>query len=318
MKISVIIPVYNAATTIEKCVDSIIGNDYKDVEVILVEDFSKDNSWEVCEKLSAKYDNVHSLRNERNRGVSYTRNQGLKVASGEYTIFVDSDDWVDKNYFTEFLNVMQSEEPSMVVCGYMNHDEKVNGSTDRYGWDDFEGVKEYSTKDIIESLHKGALLQQLWNKIFITKLIQDHNIRFDESISIGEDTRFVLDYMKAGQIQTIYLLNKPLYHYIRGQAGSLMYRVGYESVEEPLKNLRKLYQILDYDEDKIEDLICAERQQQIELYAYLIFHNSGMKLKEKKRLILRLDESQGMELYKKNRTLYYKERIAMAMKKFTK
>ena len=284
MKISVIIPVYNAASTIEKCVDSIMENDYKDIEVILIEDCSKDCSWEVCEQLSAKYEAVQSIHNEKNRGVSYTRNQGLKLASGEYTMFVDSDDWVDDCYFSEFMKTMNTEKQSMVVCGYVNHDEKVNGSTEEYGWDGFEGIKEYCTKDIIEPLYKSTLLQQLWNKIFVTKLIKDNQIWFDESISIGEDTRFVLDYIKLGQIETIYLLNKPLYHYIRGKEGSLMYRVGYESVEEPLKNLRKLFQILEYEEDKIDTLIHEERQRQIEIYAYLIFHKTGMRQKEKKRL----------------------------------
>lgn len=318
MKVSVIIPVYNASTTVEMCVDSIIANDYKEVEVILIEDCSKDDSWAVCEKLSAKYENVQCIRNERNRGVSYTRNQGLKRATGEYTMFVDSDDWVDGNYFSEFVRVIQSEENSMVVCGYVNHDEKVNGSTEEYRWDGFEGVKQHATEDIIENLYKSTLLQQLWNKIFITKIIRDNQIWFDESINIGEDTRFVLDYIKAGQINTIYLLNKPLYHYIRGKEGSLMYRVGYESVEEPLKNLRKLYEILDYEKDRIDSLIEAEHQRQIELYAYLIFHNSGMKQGEKKRLILQLDEVQGKKLYQKNKLLFYKERIAITLKKFMK
>lgn len=318
MKISVIIPVYNAATTVEMCVDSIIANDYKEIEVILIEDCSKDDSWAVCEKLSARHENVQCIRNERNRGVSYTRNQGLKRAIGEYTMFVDSDDWVDGNYFSEFLKIMQSAEQAMVVCGYVNHDEKVNGSTEEYRWDGFEGVKKHSTEDIIESLYKSTLLQQLWNKIFITRIIRDNQIWFDESINIGEDTRFVLDYIKAGQIHTIYLLNKPLYHYIRGKEGSLMYRVGYESVEEPLKNLRKLYEILDYEKERIDSLIEAERQRQIELYAYLIFHNSGMKQSEKKRLILQLDEVQGKKLYQKNKLLFYKERIAIALKKFMK
>ena len=97
-----------------------------------------------------------------------------------------------------------------------------------------------------------------------------------------------------------------------------MYRVGYESVEEPLKNLRRLYEILDYDKNQIDTIIGEERRRQIELYAYLIFHNSGMKQKEKKRLILQLDEIQGMDLYKKNRNLFYKERIVKVMKKFVR
>jgi len=315
--INVIIPVYNAEKTIEKCVESIEANTYKDVEIILVEDCSKDESWKVCKELAEKYAKIKCIRNERNRGVSYTRNQGLKAASGEYIMFVDSDDWVDENYFSEFIQVFEGKKNSLMVCGYVNHDEKVNGVTDIFGWNDFEGVKKCEIKSVIKSLHEKSLLQQLWNKIFMTSLIKEKNIQFDESINIGEDTRFVLDYIYKCEIETIYLLNKPLYHYIRGQAGSLMYKVGYESVEEPLKNLRKLYQILEYESDEIDNLIQKERQRQIELYAYLIFHNAGMDAQEKKRLIINLDEQQGENLYKKNKKLFYKERVAMLLKKIT-
>lgn len=313
--ISVIIPVYNAEKTIEKCVESIEVNSYKDVEIILVEDCSKDNSWDICKKLAERYANIKIVRNKRNRGVSYTRNQGITAAAGEYMMFVDSDDWIAENYFSEFLYVLEGASKSLVICGYVNHDEKVNGTTDVFGWNDFEGVKKSSVKDVIKPLYEGSLLQQLWNKIFITALIKERKICFDESISIGEDTRFVLEYIRKCQIETIYLLNKPLYHYIRGQTGSLMYKVGYESVEEPLKNLRMLYQILGLEANKIDVIIRDERQKQIELYAYLIFHNKGMDEQEKKRLILNLDEKQGASLYKKNRKLFYKERVVVLLKK---
>lgn len=313
--VSVVVPVYNAEKTIEKCVESIEVNSYKDVEIILVEDCSKDNSWEICKKLVEKYSNIKIVRNERNRGVSYTRNQGIKAATGEYTMFVDSDDWIAENYFSEFLHVLEGTSKSLVVCGFVNHDEIVNGTTDIFGWNDFEGVKKSSVKDVIKLLYEGNLLQQLWNKIFITTLIKEKKICFDESISIGEDTRFVLEYIRKCQIETIYLVNKPLYHYIRGQNGSLMYKVGYESVEEPLKNLRMLYQILGLEDNKIDRIIKDERQKQIELYAYLIFHNKGMDAQEKKRLILNLDKKQGASLYKKNRKLFYKERVALLFKK---
>lgn len=309
--ISIIVPVYNAEKTIEKCIESIEDNSYKDIEVILIEDCSKDESREICGKLTEKYANIKYIQNERNRGVSYTRNRGLERASGEYIMFVDSDDWVEKNYFSEFLQIFERTENALVICGYVNHDEKVNGTTDIFGWNDFKGVKKSDVKDIIKSLHEKSLLQQLWNKIFVAELIKEKGICFDESISIGEDTRFVLEYIYKCGIETIYLLNKPLYHYIRGQADSLMYKVGYESVEEPLKNLRMLYQILEVKDDEIDNIIDKERQKQIELYAYLIFHNEGMNKQEKKRLILNLDEKQGESLYKKNRKLFYKERIAM-------
>lgn len=313
--ISVIIPVYNAGKTIEKCVQSIEENTYKDIEIILVEDCSKDESWHICKKLSEAYTNVKCIRNENNRGVSYTRNQGLSIATGEYTMFVDSDDWIDENYFSEFFKIIRGKEKSLVVCGYINHDEKVNGITTVYGWDEFEGVKTYNVKGIIKSLYEKNLLQQLWNKIFYTKHIKDKNIRFDENISIGEDTRFVLTYISKCGIDDIYLLNKPLYHYIRGNEGSLMYRVGYESVEEPLKNLKMLYQIIGMNEQEINRRIKEDRKKQVELYAYLIYHNNGMHNREKKRLILKLDEKYGKSLYKKNKSLYYKERLSLFIKR---
>ena len=138
---------------------------------------------------------------------------------------------------------------------------------------------------------------------------RENEIFFDESISIGEDLRFILEYIRKCNITEIYLINRPLYHYMRDQKGALMYRVGYEGVEEPLKNLRELYRILGKTDEEIEQILIAERQRQLEVYAYLIFHNYGMKRSEKKRLILALDEKQGKTLYKKNRCVFLKERI---------
>lgn len=315
MKISVIIPVYGAEKTIEKCVNSIIANNYDDMEIILVEDCSKDNSWIKCQELAIKYDKVICIRNEVNRGVSYTRNQGLTRATGQYIVFIDSDDWIDENYFAEFSKVIDRKTNTLAVCGYINHDEKQNGTVDVCAWKDFQDVRECSIKEIILSLYDKNLLQQLWNKVFISDIIRKHNIIFDENISIGEDTRFVLEYLQKGEISSISLVNKALYHYIRGQEGSLMYRVGYESVDEPIKNKRMLYQLLDMSRDEMEAKLAEDRKKQIELYAYLIFHNMGMRRKEKKKLIYNLDEQKGRELYYHNKILYYKERIALVINK---
>ena len=92
---SVIVPVYNAAHTLERCVDSIAASGGEDIQIILIEDCSKDDSWQVCQRLAEKYKTVLCLRNERNRGVSHTRNRGLDAATGEYLLFVDSDDLLE-------------------------------------------------------------------------------------------------------------------------------------------------------------------------------------------------------------------------------
>ena len=309
---SVIVPVYNAEHTIERCVDSIVASGSEDVQIILIEDCSKDHSWEVCQRLAKKYGNIACLHNEQNRGVSYTRNRGLDTATGEYLLFVDSDDWVDPGYIPAFQQVV-STKGAFAACGYVNHDEKNSSRTDIFAWDDFDGTKQFSLCQQIEKLYNARLLQQLWNKVFVTAVVRKYAVRFDESISIGEDTRFILDYIQQSGIQEITLINQPLYHYMRDRYGSLMFRVCYESVEEPLKNLRKFYEIMGLPIDELEARLTADRQKQVETYAYLIMHNIGMPLGEKKRLILALDAQNGKELFRENWILYCKERIALLL-----
>lgn len=311
---SVIVPVYNAAQTIERCVDSIAASDDRDVQIILVEDCSKDDSWAVCNRLAQKYDTVLCLRNERNRGVSHTRNRGLEIATGEYLLFVDSDDWVEPDYVPAFRRMIERGK-SFAVCGFINHDERHNGRTDVYAWRDFDGERTVTLKSEIEKLYQHCLLQQLWNKVFVTAIVRELGIRFDESISIGEDTRFILDYISRSGVEEITLINRPLYHYMRDQDGSLMFQVGRESVEEPLKNLRKMYQIMGFSDEVLEGRLEKDRQNQIESYAYLIMHNAGMSRREKRRRILALDARQGPHLLRRNRILYLKERIHLWLRR---
>lgn len=308
---SVIVPVYRAAHTIERCVDSLAVSGGEDIQIVLVEDCSPDNSWEVCQTLAEKYPQVTCCRNERNCGVSHTRNRGLELAEGQYLLFTDSDDWVDKDYVPTFRKAIR-EGHTFAICGYVNHDEKHAHRSDTFGWEDFEDTKTVSLKAEIEKLYHGRLLQQLWNKVFVTALVREHQVRFDESISIGEDTRFILDYIQRSGIREMHLMNRPLYHYMRDQDGSLMFRVGYESVEEPLKNLSKLYEIMEVS--NVEERLEEDRRRTVNNYAYLIMHNAGMPRKEKKRLILALDPVQGKQLYRVNRKLYFKEQLVRRLR----
>lgn len=311
---SVIVPVYNAAHTIERCVDSIASSGGEDVQIILIEDCARDNSWEACQRLARKYSTVTCLRNERNRGVSHTRNRGLEAATGEYLLFVDSDDYVAPDYVEAFRSAI-AEGGRFAVCGYMNHDEKYAGRTDAVCWHDFQGTKQVPLKQELENLFRATLLQQLWNKVFVRQVVEENHIRFDESVSLGEDTRFILDYLACLDAQQVTLINAPLYHYMRDQEGSLMFRVGYESVEESLKNLHKLYMLMGLPQEELESRLAQDRRKQTELYAYLIMHNAGMAHREKKRLILRLDAARGRTLYRDNIVMLWKERILKGMKK---
>lgn len=315
-RFSIVVPVYRAEKTITRCVESILNNSFKDLEVILIEDGSPDNTLEVCRELASRYTNVVLLENDVNHGVSYSRNRGLAATSGAYTMFVDSDDWVEKDYYETFDQVIaEYKKDALFICGFTNHDERQNGRTAQYIWKENFRTKEVGVKDELQSLYDKNLLQQLWNKAFITSLIKEYDIRFDEGISIGEDTRFILSYLKESRINRAVYINKPLYHYMRDQDGSLMFRVGYESVEEPLHNFRLLYELEGFSEKEIEDKLNSDRKDQTELYAYLIIHNQGMKWKEKYRLACKLDAKNGKKLFYKNLLVYEKEQLKKLIKR---
>lgn len=238
-KISVIIPVYNAEKSIEKCVESIVYGDLKDISIILVDDFSKDDSWERCQNLSKVYPNVYCYQNEKNSGVSYTRNHGLKVVDSEYILFVDSDDWVTGKYAEKLLSAAQQNPNSLVISGFYFRNE-VAGYKQDYIWEKDGKPVYYISQNDFFKLQNKFHLQQLWNKIFRRDVIEKGHIRFDEGQSMGEDFQFVLDYMEAANIKNCVVLNSPLYYYIRATQSSLMSHFGTDVNEYAFNRFKQL------------------------------------------------------------------------------
>ena len=118
-KISVIVPVYNVEQYLERCVDSIINQTYKNLEIILVNDGSTDNSGQLCDELAKKDSRIRVIHKE-NGGVSEARNFGVKEISGEYVIFIDSDDYINKRMINVLYSQIKLEEADVSVCGVMN------------------------------------------------------------------------------------------------------------------------------------------------------------------------------------------------------
>lgn len=221
-KASIIIPVYCAEKTLRRCVESFLYGTERNVQVILVDDCSPDGSWEVCQALAAEHNqHVLCLRNEQNSGVSFTRNRGLSYAQAEYILFADSDDWVAGSYVQKMLSLVEQNENALAVCGYVFIDHP-NKSRREYCYDlEASNTLVYTIDNPFE-LEKRVLIQQLWNKVFRRSVIEKHRVSFDERLSMGEDFKFVLDYMIAARIYEFQILNAPLYYYIRQNSHSLM------------------------------------------------------------------------------------------------
>ena len=289
-KVSIVIPVYKAADTITRCVESLEKNTYKNLQIILVEDCSGDQTINVCKKLANTYDNVLYVENDQNHGVSYTRNQGLDYAD---------------------------DESVMPVCGYVNHDEKKNGRTDIFlPSNEQEDLKK--SIQIMPELYENRMLQIIWNKIFWLDVIKQNHIRFKEEMFIGEDFRFLLEYMKAAKISGFFFVNKALCHYMRDNENSLMSRLLETKIQDSLDNLKIMYELMGKSADEIQKLIATEKEKQIEYYAYTIMHDENMTTKEKKERIFQLPSDCAEQLYKQQKALQRKEGIYRLKSKLLK
>lgn len=242
-KISIIIPVYNAEKTLYKCLESLILQKYKNIEIILINDKSTDKSEEICIEFAEKYNFIKYISNQNNLGVSATRNIGIQEATGEYIMFVDSDDWVDYNYCDYLLNELKSYNAQLAISGFWYHNDIKGVDPQRNVFNESCDIDIKSKNDVVE-LYSKWHFSALWNKIFVKSIIDANGIRFDESISIGEDMRFGIDYVRCMDDDLIVIINKPLYHYMHINPDSLWYK-HMNQLEISIESMKYLFDTLD-------------------------------------------------------------------------
>ena len=118
MKASIIIPIYNAQDTLKKCLDSILNQTYKDLELILINDGSTDNSQKIIDSYKKKYPKVIKSYSQTNSGIAITRNKGINYSKGKYLFFIDNDDYIDKDYIQTFINEIEKKDCDVLIGGY--------------------------------------------------------------------------------------------------------------------------------------------------------------------------------------------------------
>lgn len=208
-KISIIVPVFNAEKTIARCVDSLIKQSYSNIEIILIDDDSKDNSLSICKRYEQKDVRIKVIH-KSNGGVSSARNAGLDKASGEFIMFCDSDDWVDTKWCEELLSAYQSDD--FIMCG-----QYIEGVQEFFPYEVFvKGA--FERREFLQL--KMKMFNVPWNKLFNRTIIEENCLRYDTRLTNGEDLLFNILYMShiAGKIVCI---DKCLYHYVWPNSGSL-------------------------------------------------------------------------------------------------
>lgn len=241
-KISVIIPVYNTEKHLERCIDSVLGQTYRNLEIILINDGSTDASEEICKKYAENDDRIVFINNE-NKGVSATRNAGIKKASGSFITFVDSDDWIEKDMYEKMLETIKEYQVDFCLCSAIfESTDSVDKKNNLLNEGD---VKKENTNYFINRIYISKdIVFNLWNLLIRRDKIRE--IYMDENISIGEDSLYILQVLT--KVNSGVLLNEFFYHYVQYSTSlshnknvSDKYFSGIISTEKQAEILKELY-----------------------------------------------------------------------------
>lgn len=273
VKISVIIPVYNAEKYLDKCINSVLNQTLRDIEIICVDDGSKDSSFEILDKISKKDKRV-KLFSIENNGVSNARNFALDLAKGEYILFLDSDDWVSADICEKLYSSITSNNYDVVMCAYTK--EFKNKSVENAL---FHEVKTFSKDEVFNQLYRRMIgivddelrsperadnLCTIWAKLYRTSIINDNNIRFIDLKKIGsyEDGLFNLEYFR--QVNNALYLPNYLYHYRKDNMNSIttVYNpnliVRHEEIHKYLENHIEKYDLNENFKNGLSNRIALE------------------------------------------------------------
>lgn len=235
--ISIIMPVYNAEKYLNRSIKSIMNQTYNNIEIILVNDGSTDNSLEICTSYQEK-DKRIKLINQENKGVSFARNKGIDEATGDYIMFIDSDDYIEKNMIEDMVAKITKDDIDLVISGIkMNYIRKgqVVGE-EKYQLKD----KMYSIEEMLNDILIDIDLICICGpccKLYKTEILKNSKIKFTNEFTMGEDTWYNLDYIDActGEVVT---MSNIYYNYMRENPDSLFtkYHDDYIKVTEKVYN----------------------------------------------------------------------------------
>lgn len=313
IKISIIVPVYNVEKYLEKCINSILTQTYQNLEIILVDDGSMDNSGEICDEYAKKDERIKVIHKE-NGGLSDARNAGIEIATGKYIGFVDSDDYIGKDMYEYLIRLIQKENADISICGHKIVFQKEENNEIKGEILD-EEIEIWDTKKaIVELLKQEKIHDYAWNKLYKKELFE--KIRYPKGRKMEDlgTTYKLFDHSKV-----IVLGNQKKYFYLQRE-GSIVnqksldlyidkfeltveryqyLKVKYpDLIENDIDMLDKILRLCQIDNKEIEQYI--EKNHVMKLYYQIIKDKKSLKSKmtfkmKMKILILRI--SRG--IYKK-------------------
>lgn len=300
--VSVIVPVYNCEKTLLRCAESVLGQTYKNIELILVDDGSGDSSAAICDNI-AKTDSRVKVIHKKNGGSSSARNCGLDNASGKYIQFVDSDDYIDLNMTEELVKRINLTAVEMVACGHIY----THSNYEEYArFPDISAVSVNEMTSKIPDFVKSYFPNSLWNKLYLKSLI---DFRFDENVGIGEDLIFNFNYFK--KINKISVSDSCPVHYIVDNPDSLTGKFKPSNISDAIAQFRAGEEFYKAYGNECDIALHSELCAGIIIHSVLqIVAKKDVSYREKKRLLkLRLSNPLVHRIFKNCRELSLKQKI---------
>lgn len=227
--ISVIIPVYNTEKYLQRCVDSVIGQQGVTIEIILVDDGSTDASPKICDDYAARYSFITALHIQ-NSGPATAKNEGFKVAKGNYIALTDSDDKMEPQMLYKMVTAGYNHDADIICCNYKQIDEKghvshLNSTNKQYVLNHEEGL--------IHLFSKNKIYSQCWTKIYKRQMLTENHIENDPGLRTDED--FIYNIRAFVHAQTTVIVDEPLYEYTH-RANSLAHDYFKKNISQYIDN----------------------------------------------------------------------------------
>lgn len=217
--ISVIVPVYNIETYLRECLDSVVGQSYKNLEIILIDDGSTDSSGAICDEYARNDARVRVIH-QSNHGLPYTRNVGMDAASGEWIAFPDADDWLEPDAYSKLVSVINGEaaDADIIIydiCREFREESKRTGLGVPGGMIEGELLDACRVAPFYKLIYRGKVIRftifAAWNKLYRREFLRSKGLRFRPEVKKGEDLVFSADMLNDAQ--KIYYKDEVLYHH---------------------------------------------------------------------------------------------------------
>ena len=296
-KVSVIVPVYNVEKTLDRCMESILHQTFKDFEVIMVNDGSTDGSGNLCEQYASKYSNIRVIH-KQNEGLGPTRDRGVDAAKGEYIYHCDSDDWLSPTLLEQTVKAMDKHLADVLIFGYTIFTETPEGAVEKYDEisvpnaiiEGTQKVREY----FCEQYYNSFVVQSAWNRLYRRQFLIDNQLKFPP-LRRCQDMAFSLSLFS--KINKLVCLKESFYNYIikpgvfKGRSFTEMIDI-YLDVFHRTKNCFESWNLYDSRQrTKLENKICEHIANYV---AYAVTYKYPEKRKNNLTLLINNTEVQDI------------------------